>query len=579
MAVSKRAFVPLIFAPVVFLATWVLYYYPAFPVWAPAMLRAQLGLVDHTNTDPTTQPVHNANQPAHEATANPMKFLIKHIVHAPTNKTRPVRRLDITPSYVAKHADAFKAQMALFAAADLSNLESVYHEFDWPDLYAHENPMTIELPIRAQATPNRVQLLAERMTPGFVESYLAFARKNPRQARSVALEWAETDVVVPDMDDKDTVIGLALIASNAYVKFPKDDKDKENSDWRDVPHYDPDEDQDFGWEDIGVRGHVFVLDDNLTVVVGIKGTLGAGLPGGGNDETGGNDKTNDNLLFSCCCARVLYMWTTVCDCYDSTYTCNQDCLEDELQREDRYYAAVLEVYRNVTAMYPPDKYNYWLTGHLLGGALASLVGRTFGIPVVAYEAPGEMLAAQRLHLPQAPGLPEPLENIWHVGNTADPIYMGVCNGALSTCNLGGYAMETMCHTGKQCIYDTVNDLGWRVNLLNHRIHTVIDQILTVYNDTAPCLSQPPCRDCFNWKFVSRDDDEPDAPDLPNPLKPKKPGLRPRPTTTTQTSTKPTPTSSETSDPTSTVPQKCLERTWYGWCLRWGDDDEEVYRLA
>lgn len=50
---------------------------------------------------------------------------------------------------------------------------------------------------------------------------------------------------------------------------------------------------------------MFVSKDNKTVVIGIKGTSGAGLPGGGSDETGGNDKTNDNLLFSCCCAKLV----------------------------------------------------------------------------------------------------------------------------------------------------------------------------------------------------------------------------------------------------------------------------------
>jgi lipase ATG15 len=48
-------------------------------------------------------------------------------------------------------------------------------------------------------------------------------------------------------------------------------------------------------------------------------------------------------------------------------------------------------------MYPNS--NIWITGHSLGGALASLLGVTFGAPVVAFEAPGEKMAAGRLHLP------------------------------------------------------------------------------------------------------------------------------------------------------------------------------------
>jgi putative lipase involved disintegration of autophagic bodies len=43
--------------------------------------------------------------------------------------------------------------------------------------------------------------------------------------------------------------------------------------------------------------------------------------------------------------------------------------------------------------------NVWIIGHSLGGALASLVGITFGLPVVAFESPGERLSSTRLHLP------------------------------------------------------------------------------------------------------------------------------------------------------------------------------------
>lgn len=48
------------------------------------------------------------------------------------------------------------------------------------------------------------------------------------------------------------------------------------------------------------------------------------------------------------------------------------------------------------------------------------------------------MAAQRLHLP----VPLAVEHVTHVFHTADPIAMGTCNGVLSSCAIGGYAMES-----------------------------------------------------------------------------------------------------------------------------------------
>lgn len=62
------------------------------------------------------------------------------------------------------------------------------------------------------------------------------------------------------------------------------------------------------------------------------------------------------------------------------------------------YPRCKNLYHNITYMYP--KSNIWLTGHSLGGALASLLGASFGAPAVAFESPGDKQASTRLHLPQ-----------------------------------------------------------------------------------------------------------------------------------------------------------------------------------
>ena len=65
---------------------------------------------------------------------------------------------------------------------------------------------------------------------------------------------------------------------------------------------------------------------------------------------------------------------------------------------------VQNLYNNISYIYPHS--DIWIIGHSLGGALGSLLGATFGVPVVTFESPGDRLASQRLHLP-SPVLPFP----------------------------------------------------------------------------------------------------------------------------------------------------------------------------
>lgn len=328
-----------------------------------------------------------------------------------------------------------------------------------------------------------------------IESHLSHARNCGEAVSLAASHWTVDEIPGPNITDQETVVSLARAAADSYVET------RDDLEWEDVGNgfnYS----QSFGWQSDGLRGHIFADKNNATILVGLKGTSPAVFDGEGTTT---KDKVNDNLFFSCCCAQGgQYFWRQVCDCYSTTFTCNQTCLVKALKNENRYYRAAIELYTNVTELYPDS--NVWLTGHSLGGAVSSLLGMTFGIPTVTFEAPGEALAASRLGLP-APPNSDPqrpatrrLAGTYHFGHTADPVFMGTCNGATATCTLGGYAMESQCHAGLQCVYDTVSDLGWRVGIGNHKIHNVIDNVLRKYDKPPQCTADDECVDCFNWKY-------------------------------------------------------------------------------
>jgi len=312
--------------------------------------------------------------------------------------------------------------------------------------------------------------------------------------------WTIDQTLQPNITDRETVVNLAKMTADAYILVPG------TEDWMD-PGGGWNITDNFGWEGDGLRGHIWVDDANTTVIIGLKGTSPAVFDG---PDTTTNDKINDNLLFSCCCGRVSRWWKTVCDCYSGTaYTCGKTCLKDALMAENRYYRAALNLYYNVKQMYA-EAPNVWFVGHSLGGAVSSLVGQTYGLPVVTYEAPGEALASSRLGLPVPPGGSYASEwsGTYHFGHSADPLFMGSCNGATSPCSIGGYAMESGCHTGYECLYDVVRDKGWRIGLGYHRIQTVIKDVIETYPAVAECKPRPDCVDCGLWKFTDSNTTEP-----------------------------------------------------------------------
>ncbi|KAJ7588464.1 Alpha/Beta hydrolase protein [Mycena floridula] len=274
------------------------------------------------------------------------------------------------------------------------------------------------------------QLLCDPVTTHQTSSFAAFSaarrtRRGLSTSSSKALTWTGVEVPGPDITSRETLLTLAKMTSNAY--YGTQDKN--------CP--------------IPMAG---VSTDQSTVALSIKGTTAPWIAGGGGPTTK-KDKINENLLFSCCCAKVGPTWSTVCGCHQGGWKCDLGCLEESLVEDSLFYGVGTNLYHNISYMYPES--NIWIIGHSLGGALASLLSATFGAPVVAFEAPAERMAARRLHLPSPPSF----DHITHVLNTADSISMGQCTGVTPVCAIGGYALESQCHLGKIIRYDTLGLLG------------------------------------------------------------------------------------------------------------------------
>jgi lipase ATG15 len=135
------------------------------------------------------------------------------------------------------------------------------------------------------------------------------------------------------------------------------------------------------------------------------------------------------------------------------------------------------------------------TGHSLGGFLATILGMKYNKQVFSFDSPGTRHYINLLNLQGN------TEQIYHFSHTADSIAHGHCGSA---CWTWGYYLDTECHVGNTCVYDSKKKLGYFDGIRYHQLKWIIDYILPHWETDPPeCVFNKECkeRNCEKWEYV------------------------------------------------------------------------------
>lgn len=214
-----------------------------------------------------------------------------------------------------------------------------------------------------------------------------------------------------------------------------------------------------------------VTEEEDSIIIAFKGTSITYKDFIGENPENFDKKVN-NALFSCCVNE---------ECSKA----NKTIIEESGYIED----SKIHV-ENIMKMFPDKK--IILTGHSLGGAIASLVAANLGLRAYAFSSPGE-----KYHFDKNYKLNK--LKIVHFGSCSDPIYVGKCNGFFSPCKLAGFNIQTACHLGETYCFGDLNS----IDILSHHIRKLRSVIensdyITKFNDKH-CLD---CKEEYNENILN-----------------------------------------------------------------------------
>ncbi|WUR02463.1 putative lipase ATG15 [Vairimorpha necatrix] len=178
----------------------------------------------------------------------------------------------------------------------------------------------------------------------------------------------------------------------------------------------------YGYDRDGMRCKLF--DFHGALVLAIKGTS-LNILGYELGETSENDKEMVNIMFKKC----------------KRHRQERDCEYLKKIKFDKlgYLSKLQNILTYVKYLYPNKK--IFLTGHSLGGTLASLLSPTFDLQCVTFSSPGDLYISRILQIRNK----KIKENLSHFGMCNDSIFSGRCD---RLCKLLGYSVDTVKHNGR-----------------------------------------------------------------------------------------------------------------------------------